>query len=307
MREEDGSELHKFTDLLSRIGADFQLVQAFGGNASVKNGSKMLVKASGKRLAAVSDKDYFYEVSVSNGRYSDQIPNQSGRPSIETFLHATLPEKYVVHLHSTFGVALSAMAEKDFALQEQLRDAGVEIVEYFRPGDALNLEIQRLHSNKGSSTFLLQNHGTLFCSNSVSSLENMVMKFEELARRLISKDLNPLVRPDFPDSRIGIRHRWNAIWHAFSNWRFTPDHCVFLGPRPTLSELRVLALARTSRELFALGGGEQSEITPEAEQLGYFFNLSQCLPHQKFSTLSYGEAVFLAGWELEKYRRVLPN
>lgn len=307
MSNVEASEFEEFKELISRLGSEFELAQGFGGNASVKYGSTMLVKASGKRLGAVNDEGYFYEVFISNGKYSDRKPYQSGRPSIETFLHAAFPQKYVVHLHSTFGVALSALAEKDAGLREKLHHSGVQLVRYVRPGQPLHLEIQRIYSGQETGSFLLQNHGTLFFSNSIYSLERMVRDFEELAKSLIKKDLTTLVRPESLDSPINSSQRWNAMWHALANWRVTPDHCVFLGPSPNFSTLRALALSKTSRELFALGEGKKGVVTPEGEQLGYFFNLSQCLPHQKFSTLSLSEALHLGGWELEKYRRLMAS
>ena len=96
-------------------------VQAAGGNTSVKNGNKMLIKASGFRLSEISAEkgavtvDFHKIKSYFEEEMDDQIGNQNAKafvtnciigdqtflPSMETGFHAVL-KQYVIHTHPVF-------------------------------------------------------------------------------------------------------------------------------------------------------------------------------------------------------------
>ena len=92
------------------IGRNPLLVQGAGGNISVKHERKLYVKASGKRLAEANNEDIFVTVDLHNQlslceqgdfRVRWECSNKlSNRPSIETILHAVLPQRFVLHLHA---------------------------------------------------------------------------------------------------------------------------------------------------------------------------------------------------------------
>jgi len=94
----------------SAIGADPLLVQGAGGNVSWKDGDTLWVKASGAWLAEADKKDIFVPVDLKHLRVAIEsgdfsvIPKLCGestlRPSIETLLHALMPHRIVVHLHT---------------------------------------------------------------------------------------------------------------------------------------------------------------------------------------------------------------
>ena len=89
----------------ARIGADPLLIQAAGGNTSVKEGGAMWIKASGTLLAEALTRDVFVPVDLaamrealnagapSADRPSEFLLSPSPlRPSAETCLHAVFPE-----------------------------------------------------------------------------------------------------------------------------------------------------------------------------------------------------------------------
>src|SRR3954464_12991143 len=92
------------------IGADPLLVQGAGGNVSWKDGDTLWIKASGTWLADATRKDIFVPVDLAHLRAAidagamDVQPRTVGesalRPSIETLLHALMPQPVVVHLHA---------------------------------------------------------------------------------------------------------------------------------------------------------------------------------------------------------------
>lgn len=293
----------QFAELLRSIGRDFSLVQGFGGNASVKNEdrTKMLVKSSGKRLGAVDDSDFYHEVTLNGINYIDNIPGQSSRPSIETSFHALLECRFVLHLHSTFGVAISMMSKRAPELRVELQARGIESVDYYRPGRELSQGIGSQKRNQKSLFLLLRNHGIVVGADSVFELEDKTLSFEDWASHVLSLRQKNLISPADIGAKITIAAAERAHWHALNNWRITPDHCVFLGAEPEKRVLETLLSARASEQVFGYRSTER-DSSLIGEQLGFFHNLSQALPRQVFDTLSREEAQFLCGWEAERFR-----
>ena len=103
-------------ELCEELAQEFLLVQGAGGNISVKEDQTLWIKASGTWLAEAGRNDIFIPIGLSqvdhlvaSGDFST-IPtaiNESKlRPSIETWLHALMPQKFVVHLHALDILAL---------------------------------------------------------------------------------------------------------------------------------------------------------------------------------------------------------
>jgi len=301
MTAESYRDLEDFKLLLSRISSDFNLVQGLGGNASVKNSSRMLVKASGKRMGAVSDPSYFHEVSVVERKPVDDIPLQSTRPSIEVFFHALLEDTFVLHLHSTLGVAISMLAESSPEIAVELSELDITNLSYLRPGQELCAGIEEALEHRKSSAFLLGNHGTLFSSNSVSDLESKVLAFEAWAERFVEEE-GSIGRENSASQIEGHSRGDHAVWHALHNWRISPDHCVFLGVEPDLRTLSILSSASTSKDIFEALSTPEGQPSARSEQLAWYFNVTQALPRRLLTTLELSEAQYLAGWEAEKHR-----
>ena len=86
------------------------LVQGAGGNVSWKEDDTLWIKASGTWLSDAADDDIFIPTNLVHLRAAltqgnfDVTPivtsESSLRPSIETLLHALMPQRVVVHLHA---------------------------------------------------------------------------------------------------------------------------------------------------------------------------------------------------------------
>ncbi len=296
----------EFLDFLIEVGSDFSLTQGLGGNSSVKSKGLMLVKASGKRLGQSYLTDYFYEVGVSEGEHYELKSLQSGKPSIEVFLHALLPHKYVVHLHSTQGVALSMLAARDENLRTALEGQGVSIIEYRRPGvelkEAIKRKLQPAGLNSESSTFLLQNHGTLFGANSVTEIRQAVYQFENYASLRLGNGTIRSINPDNLQTVFDEREASQIKWHAENNWRLSPDHVVFLGVSSPPTLLQVLSGATSAHNILESVFPNLKNIGPKEEQLMWFLNVVQYLPKSRLLTLGEEESRALISWEAEKHR-----
>ena len=117
----------------ARIGADPLLIQAAGGNTSLKDGAAMWIKASGTALAEALAREIFVALDLeairaaldSGDPRADQpaafaLRSEGLRPSIETSLHAVFAQRVVLHVHSVDALALVVCADAREKLAERL-------------------------------------------------------------------------------------------------------------------------------------------------------------------------------------------
>ncbi len=289
----------EFKALLARVGKDFSLTQGLGGNSSYKAQGEMLIKASGMRLHDVENPSYFYRVGIRNSDYFELPDPQAGKPSIEVFMHALLPQKFVLHLHSSSGVALSMAAGVSPQLRERLKENGVALIPYCRPGEELKQAIFEALGKGKPAAFLLQNHGVLYFADSVQELEFSISKFEDLWGELLEPFGSYTLSPDDLNRTLSDSESKRLLWQTTNNWRVSPDHCVFLGEtgetwRDQLGMQEVRAILGLS--------DKTGHLSVPQEQLLWFINVALSCPTEILPTLSLQEAQELRGWEAEKRR-----
>lgn len=187
-------------------GERFDLVQAGGGNSSIKvNNDEMLIKASGISLADLAEDKGYARVNYSKikeiidaaqkletkeareafaARELKKAQLDQNRPSIETYLHA-LTDTCTLHTHPIPTNLL--MVRKDYGqILEELFDDYV-LVEYQTPGIdlaiAMQKEIKKHIENHGTQPkiMFLKNHG-LFISASEES--EVITLTEEVNNKL---------------------------------------------------------------------------------------------------------------------------
>jgi ribulose-5-phosphate 4-epimerase/fuculose-1-phosphate aldolase len=296
----------EFVELLTKFGQDFSLAQGLGGNSSVKSKEEMLVKASGKRLGDAQTAGYFYMVGISDGEYRETGRAQDGKPSIEVFLHALLPHKYVLHLHSTKGVALAMLAAQSGDLRREIIDFGITMIDYARPGialkEAIKSKLTTLKDEAQATTFLMQNHGTLFGANSVDELQEAVVLFEKRATSMIGTGLGLALRPSNLATVLDQAAIDHIQWHAQNNWGISPDHVVFLGASAPQELLENLVAPITVLDFVKTVISDVEKIGPREEQLLWFIDVVQFLPKMRLPTLTNNEVNDLISWEAEKHR-----
>lgn len=289
----------EFKQLLAKVGSDFALTQGLGGNSSYKEDGVMYIKASGMRLKDVENPAYFFKVGVADSEFFDLGLDQPGKPSIEVFMHALFEHKFVLHLHSSMGVAVSMLAKAKPEILAELDREKVCLLPYARPGEALKQSIKSALAEKEYSAFLLQNHGVLYFANSSAELADAIEYFEKLWAKLLEPHGMALLRPDSNESELSDEQSIRLQWHAKNNWRMSPDHCVFLGTEPT-EWLNQISGTKTS-EIMGLDAFD-STPTVKQEQLLWFVNVAINLPAMELPTLSITESDELRGWEAEKHR-----
>lgn len=109
------SQLLGLRELSARIGSNSLLVQASTGNTSIKIDDELWIKASGKWLIDAYCDDFLIPVKLARAKRclseNAAIPETGApsgvglRASIETAMHAVLPQKVVVHVHSVNTIA----------------------------------------------------------------------------------------------------------------------------------------------------------------------------------------------------------
>ena len=147
------------------LGADPELVLAGGGNSSLKieeddhlgrRVRRLLIKPSGVALASIGPEDFTclrlddLEPLADRAHLGDEemvdcvlramADPRHRRPSIETLLHALLPDRWVLHSHADALLALGNRADGIQRLRDALGEAAA-VVAYRRPGFRLATEV----------------------------------------------------------------------------------------------------------------------------------------------------------------------
>lgn len=201
-REVDLGPLLHFS---ARIGRDPLLAQASSGNTSFKSNGILWIKASGKWLATAEEEEILVPVSLSEClecmREEKSLPgcerdsDRGGlRPSIETFMHAVLPQPVVVHVHSVDTLAWALRSDAKACLASKLSGLRWKWVPYVPSGLPLAREVQRASSRRPHpDVFILGNHGLVVCGETCGAVESLLW---EVQRRLEIRP-RPAAEPDF--------------------------------------------------------------------------------------------------------------
>jgi len=320
----------------ARLGADRAIVQGAGGNVSLKEDGTLWVKASGCWLADAEAKDIMVPLSLEAARHRlaagqaldaarlEDPATQHLKPSIETALHAVLPHRGVLHVHSLNATTLSILPDGAERLKAcEGRWSGV-FIPYVRPGPELAAEIARAVASENGrpNVFVLQNHGLVVAAESPAAAADLLYAVErDLAFSLNDLPEAPIEAPS-PDpaycwndalSRLAMNPRLSAV---ACGGALAPDQVVFLGGpaahlpanstvQTALSEYRSLyggapaALLSPGR-----GGYVRNDLRTGAEDiLTWVIDvLLRVPPEASVVFLPDAEARALAGWEAEKYR-----
>ena len=248
-------ELQQLRNLSARAGADPLLVQAAGGNTSLKDNGIMWIKASGTWLKDAETRDIFVAVDhqailtalAQNDPACESCTsfvrgnlNTTGlRPSIETTVHALMPQRVVVHVQCVNTIAWAIRADAEQRLAEKLRDFSWAFIPYARPGLPLAGAIaSRL--KPGTDVLVLGNHGLVVAADSVAAaatlLDRVVAAVSKPVRALAKLDRGVLekhcagtaYRPAIMDETHALATDPLAL-NRGKSLVFYPDHVVFLG------------------------------------------------------------------------------
>lgn len=194
------SEIDELLELSAGIGRDPLLAQASSGNVSVKLDGTLWVKASGKWLADADRDEMLVALDLAeclqSFRRGDPLSALHGsaraaylRPSRDTFLHAVLPQRVVVHVHSVNTLAWAVRSDAHLQLTIRLFGLNWCWAPYVGGGFALAREVHlQSRRNPRSDVFVLGNYGLAICGDDCSSVKSLLFQVEQrlaLAPRLV--------------------------------------------------------------------------------------------------------------------------
>ncbi len=271
------------------LGRNSELVLHGGGNTSVKTSIKdidgkdyevLCVKGSGWDMAeiepaglpavklnpllALKNKKYLSDEDMVAYQKRNLIDIKSPNPSVETFLHAFLPFKFVDHTHSDAIMDVTNRPNgKD--LCKKIFGTKVSIVPYVMPGFSLAQKINEVYNkNPNINCLILLNHGIFTFDNDAKKSYDLMIKYVSIAEKTIRKlkrkkikqiknyntkfkphEIAPILRgllTEKKDQKFILNFRSNKTLDYFINGKevkrysgigtATPDHVIRVKPFP---------------------------------------------------------------------------
>ena len=326
------ADLAALAEYSAKIGADPLLIQAAGGNSSVKSGDVMWIKASGTVLADAMRRDIFVPCDLPKMRaalaaqsaIADQpqefLLQEGGlRPSIETSLHAVFPQPVVVHVHCVHTLCMAIQADPLAAIGTALDHFSWGYVPYAKPGANLAAQVAGLVGGGEVDVIVLGNHGLIVAAETVGEVASLLAAVHEALRPKQAPLTGPTEMPDLPkgwqpapDSliRLGKSEDLTALASAGSLY---PDHVIFCGVAmravPSVADLPDPTDPDTPPAILIQGQGAALRADASAGARA----LAQCLgdvlgrtaPDARLHYLSAAQNMELLDWDAEKYRQAL--
>ena len=245
------SEIDSLLAVSGRIGADPMLVQAATGNTSIKLDGVLWIKASGKWLAHAGQEEILVPVSLAEtvrrvetrtdpAGQTAIVGGQTLGTSVETAMHAVIPHRVVLHVHSVNAIAWAVRADGEAQLTPRLAGISWKWIPYLPSGLALASAIREaVAENPGIRVFILANHGIVICGDAPLETEALLREVE--TRLAIAT--RPVAEPNWDElALISERTGWkvpnNPIVHALgvdpiarrilSNGILYPCQAIFL-------------------------------------------------------------------------------
>lgn len=173
---------------LCEIGASFYARGlAFGstGNLSLRLGEKIWVTPTGRSLRNLSPEDLAC-IDEAGTALNEKRASKESPFHLAAYRNAGARAGAIVHLHSTYSVALSCLAHPEFPAITpyfQMRVAPLAVLPYFRPGspelgDAVG------EAAKDHNCMLLRNHGLICLGRTLDEAVDRTEELEETAKLL---------------------------------------------------------------------------------------------------------------------------
>ena len=175
--------LSQLRELSAKTGGNPLLTQASTGNASMKLDGCLWIKASGKWMSDANRDDFFIPLDlgeVKNCLQQRIDPAERFRSaSIETAMHAVLPHRVVLHLHSVNTIAWAVREDAPWQLRDRLAGLAWQWIPFTPSGMRLGCEIQKaLSDSPGAQVLVLGNHGLVIGAEDCGSLDRLLAEVE---------------------------------------------------------------------------------------------------------------------------------
>jgi len=329
--------LQRLVDLSARVGSDLDLVQAGGGNTSIKDADILWVKASGKWLRQAAEDDMFLPVPMADierqlAAQDEKFPEYKTRtgiglrPSVETAVHAVLPQRVVIHVHSVRTIAWAARANGQHGVTPLIAGLNWSWIPYTHPGIPLALRIQD-EAAKRPDVLILENHGLVVaaeeCEAAEALLHNVERRLDGAVRAPSAPDLarlEELVRGSeweiAEDNEVHALATDGRSCLIAAGGTLFPDQCVYLGPSAAIVQAGDTLAAAAERYrarydfapvfLLVSGAGVVTRRYMKRAAHELLFALKRVverIPADAQATyLPASQVARLMNWDAEKYR-----
>lgn len=322
--------------LCADLGKDPLLVQGAGGNVSWKEDGVLWVKGSGTWLANADKEDLFVPVNLTalqealaqeDFEIKPQVITTQGeqklRPSIETILHALMPQTIVVHLHAINALSHLVTPGCDKYLSALFEKTNINsiFVGYHKPGAELAQAIDRaLKSKSNANVVLLKNHGIVIGADSIAEIQLLLQEINTVCEpknmpaeaNLLpsSSEVNGYIL--FADPQVQELALNPSLYKRLqSDWVLFPDHAVFLGAKafayPSWQAFLAKHVDDAPELLFIENGGVF--VKPDFNQAKgaqlrcYYDVISRVMPDAQLDPLDETAVHALLNWDAEKLRQ----
>ena len=246
-------EIRLLLSLSARIGRNPLLAQASSGNTSLKRDGVLWIKASGKWLADAEGDEILVPIELEqarrclsqNAEIAGTYPSSLGvrlRASVETAMHAVIPNRVVVHVHSINAIARAVLQDASSQFSERLYGLPWGWIPYVASGIPLAREISNVLSHAPQTQiFVLGNHGLVLCGDTCEGVERLL---DDVEQRLGT----------VPRQSSAPRYDVLARLTSGSDWRLPHDDSVHaLGTDKTAGEIASRGVLYPCQAIF-LGG-----------------------------------------------------
>jgi rhamnose utilization protein RhaD (predicted bifunctional aldolase and dehydrogenase) len=326
-------DLQTLAEISARIGKNPELIQAAGGNTSVKDAEVMWIKASGTLLAEALSRDIFVPVdlpamrsALSNAATEADRPidfslgTDGLRPSIETSLHAVFKQRVVIHVHCVNTLSWAIRQDAKARLAGILSDFNWAFVAYHKPGANLARAVSEVMS-EDTDVIILQNHGLIIAAETVEDADALLNRV--VAAVAVTPAAGTAIDHDALAAHTGLgwsvpdpHHPLHQIalnaekLQQATQGSLYPDHVIFCGiGAQTLTADCPAAGEDAPAFLLIEGVGAIIQASASEGALA----LCRCLgdvfartdPDAQLSYLTEEQNHELLDWDAEKYRKAL--
>lgn len=273
----------------NHFGADPEFVLAGGGNTSFKDENHLYIKGSGTTLADITEsgfvrmnrqklqiiwqKSYPENSDLRESQVLEDLMDardkgeHNKRPSVETSLHDSFPQSFVVHTHPALINALTCSRNGESEVKKLFGDKAIWI-NSMNPGYILAKSVKSaideyiLRTGSNPELVFLQNHGIFIAADTtdeikritgdvISTIQNNIKRMPDLIGSEPDKDkicsiapaVRMLLKENNPSSVLTFLTN-NEIQNLVKDKKsfskaasaFTPDHIVYCRHEPLFVE-----------------------------------------------------------------------
>lgn len=327
----DPSASQSLRSVSAKLGRDPALVQGGGGNTSIKLNGVLTVKASGHWLADAEQRDVFTRLDLHKARsiaraggedFSSALLDEDGqKPSIETAMHALMPQAAVVHAHPVALVAATLHRDARSRVADCLSDTPHAFIDYVQPGKALAEAVVSALDEHPVDALVLANHGLIVGGPDIATA---AFQLRVLAGRFDTVGRDRITRPALPDisgytpivsfDAKRILERPDAS-EALCAGSFAPDQTVYLGGPAVRTKSAAdapSAIAGFLRERGVTPGlillertaiYRRSDLSGGARAVADFVLAVAARAPSEATTLRLEDDRALLGWDAEQHRQ----